>query len=62
MNFQFDFSANYVLETENVRLEPLQLSHIPDLLTYSINQPEIWKFSSIAAIGEENFKNYIKIA
>jgi RimJ/RimL family protein N-acetyltransferase len=62
MNFQFDFNQNYILETEMVRLEPLQLSHIPYLLTFSLHQPEIWKFSSIAAIGEDNFKNYVQIA
>ncbi|MES2811353.1 MAG: GNAT family protein [Bacteroidota bacterium] len=62
MSFQFDFSENYILESEMVRLEPLQLSHIPNLLTYSLNQPEIWQFSSIAAIGEDNFKNYVQIA
>lgn len=58
----FQFLEDYILETEMVRLEPLQLSHIPHLLTYSLNQPEIWTFSSIAAIGEENFKNYVRIA
>lgn len=62
MSFQFQFSENYILESERVRLEPLEFSHFSDLLTYSINQPEIWKFSSIAAIGEENFKNYLQIA
>lgn len=62
MDFQFKFNENYILETEMVRLEPLQLSHIPHLLTFSLNQPEIWKFSSIAAIGEANFKNYVQIA
>jgi len=62
MSFQFQFSENYILETEMVRLEPLQLSHIPNLLTYSLNQPEIWQFSSIPAIGSANFKNYVQIA
>jgi N-acetyltransferase len=62
MNFQFDFSANYVLETVMIRLEPLHSNHIPHLLTYSLNQPEIWKYSSIPAMGEENLTNYIKIA
>ncbi len=62
MSFQFQFSENYILETEMIRLEPLQVSHIPHLLTYSLNQPEIWKFSSIPAIGEDNFKNYVQIA
>lgn len=62
MSFQFQFSENYILETEMIRLEPLKVSHIPHLLTYSLNQPEIWKFSSIPAIGEDNFKNYVQIA
>jgi len=62
MDFQFNFLENYVLESDMIRLEPLQLSHIPSLLTYSLNQPEIWKYSSIAAIGEENFRNYVQIA
>ncbi|RXR17251.1 N-acetyltransferase [Flavobacterium amnicola] len=62
MSFQFQFSENYILESEIVRLEPLEQSHIPSLLTYSLHQPEIWKFSSIAAIGEENFKKYVQIA
>lgn len=62
MSFQFNFSADYILETDRVRLEPLQFSHIPNLLTYSLHQPEIWHFSSIAAIGEDNFKNYVQIA
>ena len=62
MSFQFQFSENYILESEMVRLEPLQVSHIPSLLTYSLHQPEIWQFSSIAAIGEANFKNYVQIA
>lgn len=62
MNPNFNFSENYILETEMVRLEPLSLDHICKLLTFSINQPNIWKFSSIAAIGQENFTNYIQIA
>jgi len=62
MSFQFQFSENYILETDRVLLEPLQFSHIPNLLTYSLHQPEIWQFSSIAAIGEDNFKNYVQIA
>ncbi|TGD59198.1 GNAT family N-acetyltransferase [Flavobacterium humi] len=62
MSFLFNCSENYTLESAMVRLEPLQPYHIPNLLTYSLNQPEIWTFSSIAAIGEENFKNYVQIA
>jgi RimJ/RimL family protein N-acetyltransferase len=62
ISMNFNFNTDYVLETEMIRLEPLQLEHMPHLLTYSLNQPEIWKYSSIPAIGEENLTNYIKIA
>lgn len=58
----FDFNENYVLESDRVRLEPLEVNHFSSLLPFSLNEIEIWKFSSILAIGEENFKNYLQIA
>lgn len=61
-SFQFDFTEDYVLEDETVRLQPLSITNIPDLLSFSIDQPEIWRYSSIPAIGEENFRNYIQLA
>ena len=58
----FDFAANYTLENDLVRLEPLQESHFANLFTESLQNPEIWKYSSLLAIGEENFRNYIQFA
>ena len=58
----FEFNENYILESDRVRLEPLEANHFSSLLNYSLNEPEIWKFSSIPAIGPENFKNYLQIA
>ena len=58
----FDFNENYILESDRVRLEPLETNHFSSLLNYSLNEPEIWKFSSIPATGAENFKNYLQIA
>ncbi|WP_309608554.1 GNAT family protein [Flavobacterium sp.] len=58
----FDFNENYVLESDRVRLESLEANHFSSLVTFSLNETEIWKFSSIPAIGEENFKNYLQIA
>ena len=58
----FDFAANYTLENDLVRLEPLQESHFTNLFTESLQNPEIWKYSSLFAIGEENFRNYIQFA
>lgn len=56
----FDFAADYTLENDFVRLEPLQESHFTNLFTESLQNPEIWKYSSLLAIGEENFRNYIQ--
>ena len=58
----FDFNENYILESDRVKLEPLNANHFSSLLNYSLNEPEIWKFSSIPAIGAANFKNYLQIA
>lgn len=58
----FDFSENYILENEWVRLEPLQPSHFDKLLLYSENEPEIWEFNSRGADGKENLEKYISNA
>ena len=58
----FDFHQNYILEDDVVLLRPLQYDDIENLLDFSLNQPEIWKFSSLAAVGKENFTNYIELA
>lgn len=58
----FDFSKNYILENEWVRLEPLQLSDFDKLLPYSENEPEIWEFNSGGADGKENLEKYISNA
>ena len=62
MNPNFDFTQNFILEDERVKLIPLQEADIENLLDFSLNQREIWKFSSLAAIGKENFTNYIQLA
>ncbi len=62
MNKNFDFNHDYILEDAVVKLIPLQYTDIENLLEFSVNQPDIWKFSSLAAIGRENFTNYITLA
>lgn len=59
---EFDFSQNLVLEDDTVLLRPLQHSDFENLLYFALNEPEIWTFSSIAASGSENLKNYINLA
>lgn len=58
----FDFSVDYILENEFVLLRPLTRNDEEQLLTYALNEPEIWKFSMVPLIGEEGLKNYIDTA
>jgi len=59
---EFDFSKEVILQDDAVLLRPLQHSDIENLLHFSLNEPEIWTFSSIPAAGRENLENYIDLA
>jgi len=56
---QFDFQQNYVLENNRIKLIPLSEEHISDLLPFSMQEAEIWKYSLQQPIGEEKLKLYI---
>ncbi|KIQ24281.1 GCN5 family acetyltransferase [Flavobacterium sp. MEB061] len=58
----FNFSDNIILEDDLVLLRPLQESDFDNLLEFSINEPETWKYSLVGADGKENLINYIKSA
>lgn len=58
----FDFEKKIILEDNRVLLRPLEATDFNNLLHFSLNEPEIWKYSLVQAGGEENLKNYIKIA
>lgn len=58
----FDFNENYVLENNVVRLQPLELNHYNDLVHFSINEPQLWKFNANGADSPENLKKYIEKA
>ncbi|WP_298223608.1 GNAT family protein [Flavobacterium sp.] len=53
---------NLILENEAVLLRAIQPSDLEYLLPFSINEPEIWKYSLVRANGKENLENYIRIA
>jgi RimJ/RimL family protein N-acetyltransferase len=56
-------STNLILENKSVLLRPLQLSDTDSLVHFSINEPEIWKFSLVSpAGGKQNIENYIETA
>ena len=54
-----DFSKDYILENDYVRLLPLELSHFDDLLPISL-QKDIWKYSFINGEGEAQLREYFK--
>ncbi|MDI1255193.1 MAG: GNAT family protein [Flavobacterium sp.] len=58
----FDFNQDLILENEHVLLRPLQRTDVENLLYFSINEPNTWKFSLVRANGKENLENYIDIA
>jgi RimJ/RimL family protein N-acetyltransferase len=53
------FKENIILENERVLLRPLQENDFENLLPFSLNEPEIWRFGLITAAGKENLRNYI---
>lgn len=58
----FDFTLDYVLENEKVRLCPLQQSDAKHLVKFSEEEPELWKYSLQSAAGIHNLENYIDLA
>ena len=58
----FDFNEKYILENEKIILKPLEETDFEKLLVFSLNEPEIWKYSLVDAIGENGLKNYINLA
>ncbi len=58
----FDLDQTIILENDRVLLRPLEKNDLNNLLGFSLNEPEIWKYSLVQAGGEENLKNYLNIA
>jgi RimJ/RimL family protein N-acetyltransferase len=53
------FKVRPVLENSRILLRPVQEDDFDNLLPFSLNEPDIWKFGLITAAGEENLRNYI---
>jgi RimJ/RimL family protein N-acetyltransferase len=58
----FDCKNEYVLENERVLLRPLMKNDFQNLLSFSLDEPELWKFSLVTAAGREGLKEYMQIA
>jgi RimJ/RimL family protein N-acetyltransferase len=54
-----DFDKDYILENKIARLRPLIKEDIKNLSVFSINEPNLWKYSLTPADGLENLENYV---
>lgn len=59
---ELNFDENYILEDERVCLRPLEEGDFKNLCSFSIHEPELWKFSLVQAAGENALKNYLHVA
>jgi len=59
---EFNVRKDYTLENDFALLRPLTLQDFDHLLTFSQNEPEIWKYSLLQGGGEENLKKYLETA
>jgi len=59
---KFNFDNSYFLENDFIILEPLEASHYDDLLKFSLNEPELWRYSLVKADTKLNLKNYLNHA
>lgn len=62
MNSVFDPQQEYILENDCVLLRSLQTNDCSNLLVFSVNEAELWKYSLVKVAGEENLRNYITTA
>lgn len=58
----FNFDTDYILEDEHVLLRPLKSSDYDNLLSFSLNEPMLWKYSIQQANTEEKLLRYINNA
>lgn len=57
-----DFQHQYILENDRALLRPLELADYELLISFAMNEPEIWKYSLVQAGGAAGLKNYIQLA
>lgn len=62
MKTHIDFTNDYILENPTVLLRPLRMSDIVNLMKFSIEEPELWKYSLQTAAGANNLQKYLKAA
>lgn len=53
------FEEDYILEDERVKLRPLLLEDVATLKYFALNEPELWRFSTVPVAGEDGLQRYI---
>jgi RimJ/RimL family protein N-acetyltransferase len=53
-----DFKKDYILENNIVKLTPLKQNDFDKIVSFSINEPELWTHSLIQANSPEKMKTY----
>ena len=59
---QIDFEKEYILENDRVLLRPLQEKDVEHVLSFTLQEAELWTYSFQQADGEDNLKRYIENA
>jgi N-acetyltransferase len=57
-----NFTSDYILENDKVLLRPLQLTEFQNLVTFSVHEPELWKYSGQTAAGPDKLIQYLQSA
>jgi len=50
------------MKNERAFFRPIEENDFNNLLNFSLNEPNIWKYGLLTAAGEENLRNYLKLA
>ncbi len=58
----FENNESILLEDAQVLLRSLTIDDVENLISFSINEPELWKYSMVPAAGKENLIAYINQA
>lgn len=53
------FEQQPILENERILLRAIRQDDFENLLPFSLNEPDIWKYGLITCAGPENLRNYI---
>jgi len=59
MAIEFNFGNDYILEDQRCLLRPLEPDDYELLLTFALQEPELWKYSLVSPTGAAGMQSYI---